>query len=169
MKTILFIFTLCISVNVIGQCAYQTNIPKEFYRNRYQPADAVTTRPFTLFNKTKPNWNLELELEMIRENIVKGEAKPGERPKLFQNPFTRLYYEIYKNAISPEPSKCAIDQEECPHPIWVKNNAVVNLIGLKYYTTANGKDAFTELTPAEKDYHGWLAEESFKCSVPITK
>jgi len=168
MKTILFIFTLCFSVNVIAQCAYQTNVPKEFYRNRYQPADAVTTRPFTLFNKTKPNWDLNVELIRIRQNILSGESKPPRNKNNFQNPFTRLYYEIYKNAISPEPSKCAIDQEECPHPIWVKNNAVVNLIGLKY-EEINNVDVFTELTPAEKDYHGWLAEELFKCCAPLTK
>jgi len=166
MKTILFIFTLCFSVNVIAQCAYQTNVPKEFYRNRYQPADAVTTRPFTLFNKTKPNWNLEEDLNKIRYNIISGEADISKDKEDFKNNFTRLYYEIYKNAISPEPSKCAIDQEECPHPIWVKNNAVVNLIGIVVTETPT-TITFKYAGPGDPDrhiidYHGWLAEEGLR-------
>jgi len=111
----LFLLALLLVSNLYSQCAYQTNVPKEFYRNRYQPADAVTTRPFTLFNKTKPNWNLETDLALIKSNIKKQIGSDG---KAFA--FALLYKQIYEEAIKSEPSKCAIDQEECPHPIWVK-------------------------------------------------
>ena len=111
----LFLFTSLFASNLYSQCAYQTNVPKEFYRNRYQPADAVTTRPFTLFNKTRPNWNLETDLELIRANIKKQINVNGE-----SFGFALLYKKIYEEAIKIEPSKCAIDQEECPHPVWGK-------------------------------------------------
>lgn len=149
------VLMLLITSQIYAQCAYQTNVPKEFYRNRYQPTDAVLSRPFTMFNKTKPNWSLENELSLIRQNI-KNQINNNNAYD-----FALIYRDIYVNAISNEPNKCANDQDGCPHPIWVKNNAVVNLIGLKYERVGI-VDKFTELTQAEKDYYGWRAEEGLR-------
>ena len=167
MKSIFLCLLIClIAIITTAQCAYETNVPKEFYRNRYNPSDAVLNRPFTLFNKSKPSFDFEKELQSIRENIIQGKALPGQNRFAFQNQFTRLYYEIFKNAKSPEPSKCAIDQEECPHPIWVKNNAVVNLLGIvvtETPTTITFKYAGSgDPDRYIIDYHGWLAEEGLR-------
>jgi len=54
-----------------------------------------------------------------------------------------------------------------------KNNAVVNLIGIVVTETPT-TITFKYAGPGDPDrhiidYHGWLAEESFKCCAPITK
>jgi hypothetical protein len=48
-----------------------------------------------------------------------------------------------------EPSKCP-ENAECAHPVWVKNNAIVYLIGLKL-SIVSGKYQFDSMTPTERD------------------
>ena len=70
-----------------------------------------------MFNKTKPNWKLETDLALIKSNI-KNQIDSND--DAFG--FALLYKQIYEEAIKNEPGKCMINQEECPHPIWIKNN-----------------------------------------------
>lgn len=140
-----YIFTLFLTVIIVvntcysqSNCKYKTSVPDELYRGRYKPANANYGNPYTMFNKRKPNWNLESELTQIRNAIVQQINSLGKAYG-----YAEMYKEIYQNASSTEePAACNYDQGICMYPGWVKNNAIVFLIGIKYEQTSTGGDKF---------------------------
>ncbi len=80
---ILFYLAMQFASLLCGQCAYKTNVPKEYYRGRYEPVEADISYPFTLFNKRKTGWTLNTALTNIRNNI-KAQIAGGQ----YRYPYT---------------------------------------------------------------------------------
>jgi hypothetical protein len=131
-----------------AQCSYKENVPEELVRERYSPDDSWYGNPYTMFNKRRGGWSLDDDLNAIRNSIIAGGAKAGQQEEL-SNHAARLYYGLYKNAIEAEPAKCSYDKW-CKHPAWVKNNAIVHLLGIKPYLDGNGDRQFM-FVPSEFD------------------
>lgn len=129
MKPFLILFFLNIVFHICysqGNCKYKTSVPDELYRGRYKPANANYGNPYTMFNKRKPNWNLEDELKEIR-TLITTQVENGQAYG-----YAVLYKAMYDTADGPEPAACNYNQEICGYPAWVKNNAILYLIGIKY-------------------------------------
>lgn len=139
--TYLFLF---LPIIVYCQCSYEESVPFELYRGRYKPASMNYGNPYTMFNKRTPNWNLNNDLVNVIKNIV---SSPYDRIKTKEiTSYGALYKGIYNAAVSTDPGKCSWDAE-CSHSEWVKQNAIVYLIGLVYTTDSSGRDKFIYLEP----------------------
>jgi hypothetical protein len=130
-------------------------VPNELYRGRYQEADMTYGNPYTMFNRRKDNWSLITDLNLIRNNIINGVDINDD---VANNEYSIFYKDIYiYDTTTNEPNNCSYDKQ-CDHPVWVKNNALVYLIGLRY-ARINGKDTFMQLTEADKEWFAWRAKE----------
>lgn len=77
-------------------CDHQTSVPHEMNRGRYKPTHMNYGNPYTMFNKNKPGWDLNTELDKIRFNIMNSTYKDNKGILGYGN----IYKEIYLNAIS---------------------------------------------------------------------
>jgi hypothetical protein len=147
---------LLISPSVYSQddCDYKFSVPDELYRGRYNPEGMVYGHPYTMFNKRKANWSLESDLKVIRNSIL-GHVEAGH-----PYGYAALYAEIYKNAKSNRPGHCMEDRQECPYAKWVKNNAIVHLVGIKYDTTSLGVDTFIYISDWQSSFRSSFAERA---------
>ncbi len=132
MKTKLLIVGFLLSLNAIAQCNYAefSDAPKELFRKRVKEPGMRYGNPYTMFVRDE-NFNLQNTLQKVKDNI--NEGSPKTKPLDFQNEYGSLYYGILQSANEPEPAKCPELQEaeDCMHPAWVKNNAIIYLVGLK--------------------------------------
>lgn len=123
-----------------------SHIPDEMYRGRYQEADMRYGNPYTMFNKNRVGWTLATEILNIRNKLNLGRKdNNGE----FVDEYSIIYKNLYTyDTSTTEPGKCPSDAN-CDHSKWVKNQAVVYIIGLRYQKI-NGRDTFTLLTEDER-------------------
>ena len=137
---VLLILTLSIRIN--AQCEYvnYSDSPEELFRKRVKESGMRYGNPYTMFVKGD-HFNLDSTLSQIRKNISAGITNTRDS---FSNEYARLYYQIWGNASNPEPLKCAYN-EECNHPVWVKNNAIIYILGLRY-SYYGGKGHFDKLS-----------------------
>jgi hypothetical protein len=149
MKKLLFILlSLTQLISVKAQCDFvnYSDAPDELFRKRVNEPGMRYGNPYTMFVKGD-DFSLDKSLQIIRNNIIKGQ--PFD-PDSIKNEYFRLFKDICDYANNPEPLKCKYN-EECNHPVWVKNNAIVYLIGLKYTVNSNGKGQFDSMSPAGCD------------------
>ncbi len=153
MKKIFAILLLILIFNskVYTQCEYAdfSDAPKELFRKRVKEEGMRYGNPYTMFVKGD-DFNLDNAITSIVHNLKSGIPPIGGDRFFKQNSYADLYKSIWKNAISAEPSKCA-ENAECPHPAWVKNNAVIYIVGLKYDTTSMGKDTFKLMSTYDRN------------------
>jgi len=121
---------LIVTNYVNAQCDYadDSDAPKELFRKRLKDKESGFRygNPYTMFAR-KEGFDLPIALNQIRENIVK--ITPILKTNLYD--YSRLYKDIWENANYVEPSKCGYDNH-CAHPLWVKSNAIIYLVGLGY-------------------------------------
>ena len=139
---------------VTGQknCDNHKKVPKEFYRSGYYEFNMNAGFPYTMFNKTRDNWNLDSTLSNIRNRILSTKLKPDPLLRYFAvDDYAKAYKEIFvsQNGIN-EPSTCSKDKA-CDHPMWVKRNAFLALIGIKYEWLQGYKDTFYLMPDALKE------------------
>lgn len=168
MKRLAILFLLIIINDRVtfSQCQYgdKSNSPEELFRKRLRPEGMRYGNPYTMFVKGD-DFNLNNSLEAIRENIKKGNAKNSETD--FQNDYGNLYYQIYTSVTgnnSSEPDRCQklMEEQNCAHPAWVKNNAIIYLVGLKY-EVINGVGKFVDFpNPTEREAFATKAYEGLQ-------
>ncbi len=160
---LLFLYNL-ISLISYAQCNYAeySDAPKELFRKRVKEPGMRYGNPYTMFVRDE-NFNLNTTLEQIRLNLTSKLPPTGSNDFPIYS-YPDLYKGIFKMAKGGEPAKCPELQEveDCMHPAWVKNNAIVYLIGLRYDTTALGKDTLILMDPAEKDIYFWRAHQGLR-------
>jgi hypothetical protein len=143
---------LCFVKKGNAQCYYhdESNPPEELFRKRVKEQGMRYGNPYTMFVRDD-NFNKDTSLDQIRKNI--NNYKIVNR-KFFIYSYADLYKGIYKSAIAAEPNRCPELQveEDCMHPAWVKNNAIVYLLELKYDTTDQGKDTLKPLSLSDKNW-----------------
>ncbi len=148
---IIIFASLCYSKNASGQCYYhdESNPPEELFRKRVREDGMRYGNPYTMFVRDD-KFNKDTSLLQIRKNINNYIITDYEF-KIYS--YADLYKGIYKSAIAAEPDRCPGLQEEqtCLHPAWVKNNAIVYLLELKYDTTEQGKDTLIPFEPEDKN------------------
>jgi len=161
----LFIGTL---VDLFSQsCKNELNVPKELTWNRYQEVGEVDQHPFTMFDKNKLGWNLENEIYEIRKKIINSPVVLSSNPHdggryIVTDPVAAYYRDCYHYlSINPEPGICNKD-DNCEHPMWVKRNAFIALIGLKYFVYAGVRDSFSILSDSERTEYARKAENGLK-------
>ncbi len=124
-KYLLFIATILLFSNhVFSQCEYgsDSDAPEELNRKRLKDKEEgfLYGNPYTMFNRHyHNNWTLQGAINQIRYNILAN----------LNGDYAYLYDKILQTAKNPEPSKCYFN-EHCSHPLWVKSNAIVYLVGL---------------------------------------
>ncbi|NDC30560.1 MAG: hypothetical protein EBZ58_06410, partial [Bacteroidetes bacterium] len=129
----------------IAQCDFadDSDAPKELFRKRLKDKEVGFRygNPYTMFNRQNyENWDLETTLNKVKNNII-SDINGG---------YANLYKDIWNYANNAEPNKCAYDVH-CAHPQWVKSNAIVYLLGLKYDNQTYSKDTFLTMTSNTKD------------------
>jgi len=140
---------MLLALNTQSQCTYEnfSNAPKELLRKRVKDNEPGFRygNPYTMFNRSHyPNWSLNEELNRIRQYIFNGTPLIGE---VFRNESAKLYSKIFLEIkVSNEPAKCGERSTKCPHAAWVKNNAVIYMVGLGYATDQSGKGYFWQLS-----------------------
>ncbi len=150
MKKLLLIILLLNFLNdTIAQCYYhdQSNPPEELFRKRVKEDKMRYGNPYTMFVRGD-DFDVKVEIKKIKDNIRNGTPISKDSLPIY----ARLYAAIYNYAANEsEPDRCPELEESqtCIHPAWVKNNAIVYLIGLKY-SVVGGKGQFDSLTPTEK-------------------
>ncbi len=145
---ILFNISLALSANTVAQnCPYETSVPEEMFRGRYTEADMTYGNPYTMFNRRKDNWSLSNDTSKLIQYIINGvDGVTGDA----NNDYSIIYKNLYKyDTKTSEPGICPED-EDCDHPKWVKNQAIVYLIGLRYSRT-NNRDTFTRMTQYDRN------------------
>ncbi|NDC31067.1 MAG: hypothetical protein EBZ58_09075, partial [Bacteroidetes bacterium] len=158
-RLLLILLSLTQLISVKAQCDFvnYSDAPDELFRKRVNEPGMRYGNPYTMFVKGD-DFSLDKSLQIIRNNIIKGQ--PFD-PDSIKNEYFRLFKDICDYANNPEPLKCSYN-EECNHPVWVKNNAIVYLIGLRYSTDANGKGQFDSMTPAGCDTFFRRAHEGLR-------
>jgi hypothetical protein len=143
---------LCYAKNASAQCYYhdESNPPEELFRKRVKEQGMRYGNPYTMFVRDD-KFNKDTSLFQIRKNINNYIITDDEF-KIYS--YADLYKGIYKSAIAAEPNRCPELQEaeDCMHPAWVKNNAIVYLLELKYDTTDQGKDTLKPLSLSDKNW-----------------
>jgi len=156
----LTLLVLIISNAAYTQCDYRkySNSPMELNRKHLQENGMRNGNPYTMFVKDD-NFNIGNVLFDVRKNIKAGEPTHLEE---FKNDYAKLYKEIWEtvktvNGIQ-EPSKCPELEEDqsCMHPAWVKNNAVIYIVGLKYSVDLSGKGRWDGMTPFSRNLQALL-------------
>ncbi|MES2382536.1 MAG: T9SS type A sorting domain-containing protein [Bacteroidota bacterium] len=144
MKNIIILIAYCLISKLLSAQ------PTETIAGRYEDHGFWREHPYTMFNKRKDNWNLQNELEKIRNLIYAGQPLPTNDVTEF---YAKLYSEIYATAQLPEPvGGSAADKTTNPHAAWTKNNAIVYLIGIKYHKVG-ANHVFEPMTdPTLKQY-----------------
>ena len=168
MKQLLFLQTILVFFSHLAFsqdfCENQYSVPSELFRGRYEEPDMRLGHPYTMFNKNSPNWSLEFALENIRVKIKNG-INPFKQISQFEDgEYARIYKNLYNYATTNEPAKCPKDNK-CSHPAWVKNNALIYIVGLKYesYLVNNEpKDTFYLLTETERNQFAERANNGLK-------
>lgn len=128
-------------------CPYETSVPEEMFRGRYTEVDMTYGNPYTMFNRRKDNWSLSEDTSRIIRNIYAGIV---DTSNVVVNDYSTIYKALYLyGANTSEPGICPED-EDCEHPKWVKNQAIVYLIGLRY-SRINNRDTFTRMTQYERN------------------
>jgi len=130
-KIFTLIIVICCFNNLKAQCDYAnfSDAPEELFRKRVKEMGMRYGNPYTMFVKGD-NFDLDTTLSQIRKNIKTGQ--PFADFLNIKNDYARLYFQLYQYAHdNVEPSKCP-ENAECAHPVWVKNNAIVYLIGIGY-------------------------------------
>lgn len=163
-------FLLLILVNTYAysqDCKNELKVPKELTWNRYHEFGEVDRHPFTMFNKDEPNWSLENEINKIRSRIIKSPVArnhPSDSNGRFQvtDPVALYYRDCYHYlSINPEPGICN-KEGNCEHAMWVKRNAFIALIGLKYFVYAGVRDSFSILPDSARTEYARKAENGLK-------
>ena len=167
MKQLLFLQTILVFFSHLAfsqECENEKSVPSELFRGRYEEPDMRLGHPYTMFNKNSPNWSLEFALENIRVKIKNG-INPFKLISQFEDgEYARIYKNLYNYATTNEPAKCPKD-DKCSHPAWVKNNAIIYIVGLKYesYLVDNVvKDTFYLLTETERNQFAERANNGLK-------
>jgi hypothetical protein len=107
--------------------------------------------PYTMFNKSIENWTLETALSAIRNRILNTSLKLDSGIYLAVDDYAIAYKEIFVSQNgSIEPATCSKDVA-CSHPMWVKRNAFLALIGIKYEWLQGYKDTFYLMPDALKE------------------
>lgn len=161
--TIIFLIALprlCYSQN---DCEYHISVPDELNRGRYKPEGMNYGNPYTMFNKRKPGWSLEGDLDIIREKIL-SQLNDGKAYG-----YAALYKTIFQNADDDRPGICRWNEQDCKYAKWVKSNAIVHLIGIKYnissysgYTPLPHESLRVSKSPALLSLH-----TSYNCTHPL--
>ncbi|MCA0426664.1 MAG: hypothetical protein LCH37_04440, partial [Bacteroidetes bacterium] len=131
------------SVHAQCQNEISSDAPRERVNNRLSPGNARYGNPYTMFKMETKDFDYTEALNQIRLNIKSGAPLTIER--IFQNDYADLYHQIFVAATdSSEPQVCPHlqDEENCLHPQWVKNNAIVYLVGLKYQVNSSNIGEF---------------------------
>jgi hypothetical protein len=141
-QLILLILVLSSSLNLYSQntCKYKTSVPDELYRKRYKEADMWYGNPYTMFNKRTPGWNFIEAVKQIKLKVVSDKGTGS---------YNDAYHQIYDKAVLGAPPHCNYDQKECEHPLWVKANAIVYILGVKETVSGSGAP-LVDLSPTEK-------------------
>jgi hypothetical protein len=144
-----------------SQCDYSRygNAPRELTVGRISEPGMRSGHPYTLFVKTD-NFNLEEAISKIRLELFNGLPKI-DKIEFPSNSYADLYKGIWQNANLPEPGKCPED-DGCDHPKWVKNNAIIHLIGLRYEKTESDKDTLILMGNVERDEYAGKAYDGLK-------
>lgn len=112
--------------------------PDELYRKRYKEPGMTYGNPYTTFNRRKPNWSLASDLKIIRDRLIafNGSATLST--------YALAYAELYNSAFASEPSNSghAGSSTGSPHAVWTKNNAIIWLVGVKYYKDSSNNNRF---------------------------
>ena len=148
------------SVHAQCQNEISSDAPRERVNNRLSPGNARYGNPYTMFKMETKDFDYTEALNQIRLNIKSGAPLTIER--IFQNDYADLYHQIFVAATdSSEPEVCPHlqDEENCLHPQWVKNNAIVYLVGLKYQVNSSNIGEFVEMNDSIKNYY---AERAYK-------
>jgi hypothetical protein len=153
LKIVLLLFAIFTQIDFIhSQCYYhdESNAPEELFRKRVKEQGMRYGNPYTMFVRDD-NFDLKKKLDEIRTNI--NNYKIINKEFLIYS-YADLFKGIYISAIAAEPDRCPGLQEEqtCLHPAWVKNNAIVYLLELKYDTTEQGKDTLKPMTLSDKNW-----------------
>ncbi|MBC7383134.1 MAG: hypothetical protein H7296_09095 [Bacteroidia bacterium] len=138
MKQIFFILMQYLPLYVYCQCNFNDQMgspPEELNRRHLNDIHDNKVpgfrygHPYTMFVKGD-DFNLLSSLQKIRDNIRQGQPF---NVNTNTNDYANLYKEIWEATNGDniyEPNACN-DADACPHPAWVKNNAIIYLIGLK--------------------------------------
>ncbi|MBC7382737.1 MAG: hypothetical protein H7296_07030 [Bacteroidia bacterium] len=133
MKQIFFILTLCLPTYLYCQCNFNDQMgspPEELNRRHLNDIHDNKVpgfrygHPYTMFVKGD-DFNLINTLQKIRDNIRKDQ--PFSSLVDIPNDHAQLYKEIWEATNGDniyEPNACD-DADACPHPAWVKNNAII--------------------------------------------
>jgi len=168
MKQLLFLQTILVFFSQLAFsqdfCENQYSVPSELFRGRYEEPDMRLGHPYTMFNKNSPNWSLEYALQGIKTKIKSGITINGRISLDEKGEYAEIYKNLYNYAMTSEPAKCPKDNK-CIHPAWVKNNAIIYIIGLRYesYLVNNElKDTFYLLTETERNQFAERANNGLK-------
>ena len=158
MKHLLLLVCCIVVIKTHAQndCEYHTSVPDELYRGRYKPEGHLYGNPYTMFNKRRLGWSLDGDLETIRSIIVR-QVKDKEAFG-----YAALYKTIYENAITDRPGICGYKEGDCPYSKWVKNNAIIHLIGIQYYRIPGikARDTFIYIPDPHDSYRHSFAERA---------
>lgn len=140
MKFYIYLIQLLFPVVIYAQtpsCQHKTNVPYEYISriHTYQEPGEVDGHPFTMFNKTKEGWDLNIVLNQIRQRILNSPLKLDNADTITYyipvDEYASIYKAIYNKIKSnPAPSTCNYNSD-CSHPVWVKENAFLALIGIR--------------------------------------
>jgi hypothetical protein len=158
--TLIILFILHLNIGY-SQCDYSryVNAPRELTVGRISEPGMRSGHPYTLFVKTN-NFSLDEAITNIRLNLQSA-IPIGINSEYPANSYADLYKGIWLNANSPEPGKCPED-DGCEHPKWVKNNAIIHLIGLRYEKTESDKDTLILMGNVERDEYAVKAYDGLK-------
>lgn len=153
---VMILYLTSFSLVIAQNCNNHKKVPKEFYRSGYYEFNMNAGFPYTMFNKTSENWNLDTVLNEIRFRIINAKLyRVNDTSNTFKviDDYAKAYREIFDSQfrlIPDEPSTCSKD-EACTHPMWVKRNAFLALIGIKYEWLQGYKDTFYLMPDALKE------------------
>ncbi len=167
MKKLILFISIFISFysGLWAQCQNKvsSDAPGERVNNRLRPGNARYGNPYTMFKMDSKDFDYTSALNQIRINIKNGAPKSENTP--FQNDYANLYHQLFVAATDfNEPAVCPHlqENEDCTHPQWVKNNAIIYLVGLKYQVNSNNIGEFVEMNDSIRNYYAERAYTGLK-------
>jgi hypothetical protein len=153
---LLLILFATFETSLSAQCQTEVSskAPGERVNNRLRPGNARYGNPYTMFKMETKDFDYISALIQIRINIKNGAPKSENTP--FQNDYAYLYHQLFVAATNfNEPQVCPHlqDAEDCLHPQWVKNNAVIYLVGLKYQVNSSNIGEFVEMNDSIRNFY----------------
>lgn len=124
--------------------------PDERVIDRLKEGD-IYGNPYTMFVR-EVGFNLDSTISKIRNELMKGQPFENGQPGIYS-----LYLNLYNFANQNGYSACDVDaKDNCPHPAWVKANAVIYLIRL-YPVYSGAYVSFNLFSPDSADRYATRA------------